>query len=107
MVISGHFFLKFAAVGNILMMKMIYDKIFLYIPQQQNWNSHEETPIEALQQSFHNYQPDVKSFEAILSKPQLQPSVELNQKKKALPERKRNETVPMFHVPQTSYRSKW
>ena len=62
-------------------MKMIYDKIFLYIPQQQNWNSHEETPIEALQQSFHNYQPDVKSFEAILSKPQLQPSVELNQKK--------------------------
>ena len=81
MVISGHFFLKFAAVGNILMMTLIYDKIFFYIPQQQNWNSHEETPIEALQQSFHNYQPDVKSFEAILSKPRQQPSAEHSHKK--------------------------
>merc|ERR1719282_2143321 len=47
---------------------------------QQNWNSHEETPIEALQQSFHNYQPDVKSFEAILSKPRQQPSAEHSHK---------------------------
>ena len=51
--------------------------------QQQNWNSHEETPIEGMIKSFDNYQPDVKSFEAILFRPQQQSNIEPLHKKSA------------------------
>ena len=52
----------------------------LFYLQWQYWNSHEETPIEALQQSFDNYQPEVKSFDTVLNKG-LDPLSEINAQK--------------------------